>query len=276
MSGKFSKKTKQAKARATGKHVKKKASGLWIGLGILTALAAVAVVFLLIATRDAGNQPGEETTVTTEAPAEATESTSTTEPTMQLEEIVEADMNMDNGLEITDIGKYTGVYVEDGSDEIVSGVLMIVVTNTTETDLQYAKIVLTAETGETAEFTLSTLPAGQTAVLLEQNRMVYNKNYVFTKAETVNLAVFSDPLSLHEDLIEIQTVGNAMNVTNISGLDISGDIVIYYKNSSSDMLYGGITYRVRIEGGLKAGEIRQIMPSHFSAEGSRIMFVTVG
>lgn len=270
MSGKFSKKTKQAQTRAAGKSVKKKASGLWIGVGILAVLAAVAVVFLLIMTRDVNNQPDEETTVPTEASAEATE------PTAQLEEIAPADLSASNGLEITDIGKYTGAYVEDGSDEIVSGVLMIVVTNTNDVDIQYAKIVLTAETGETAEFTLSTLPAGQTAVLLEQSRMAYNKNVVFTKAETVNLAVFSDPLSLHEDLIEIQTVGNAMNVTNISGVDILTDIVIYYKNSSSDMLYGGITYRVRIEGGLKAGEIRQIMPSHFSAEGSRIMFVTVG
>ena len=66
-----------------------------------------------------------------------------------------------------------------------------------------------------------------------------------------------------------------MNITNISGNDITGDVVIYYKNASSDMLYGGITYRVTVTGGLKAGEIKQLTGSHFSASGSRIMFVTI-
>ena len=65
-------------------------------------------------------------------------------------------------------------------------------------------------------------------------------------------------------------------MTNISGQDIIGDVVIYYKNAAEDLYYGGITYRVRIEGGMKADEIKQIMASHFSDTGSKIMFVTAG
>jgi len=49
-----------------------------------------------------------------------------------------------------------------------------------------------------------------------------------------------------------------------------------YKNAAADLYYGGITYRVRIEGGIKAGEIKQLMAGHFSETGSKIMFVTVG
>ena len=67
-----------------------------------------------------------------------------------------------------------------------------------------------------------------------------------------------------------------LNVTNISDEDITGDVVVYYKNASADMLYGGITYRVTISGGIKAGEIRQVVAGHFSDSGSRIMFATVG
>jgi hypothetical protein len=52
--------------------------------------------------------------------------------------------------------------------------------------------------------------------------------------------------------------------------------VIYYKNSASDLYYGGITYRIRIEGGLAAGEIRQAMGNHLSESGSAVMFVTIG
>ena len=77
-----------------------------------------------------------------------------------------------------------------------------------------------------------------------------------------------------EDQLKIQGYQGAINVTNISGQDITGDIIIYYKNSSADMYYGGITYRARIEGGLKAGELRQIVPEHFNADASTILFIT--
>jgi hypothetical protein len=42
------------------------------------------------------------------------------------------------------------------------------------------------------------------------------------------------------------------------------------------MYYGGITYRIRIEGGLKAGEIRQGTAAHFNPDNSTVVFVTCG
>ena len=63
----------------------------------------------------------------------------------------------------------------------------------------------------------------------------------------------------------------------ISDLHIGTEnVVVYYKNSSADMLYGGITYRVMVSGGIQAGEIKQITGGHISAHGSRVMWVTVG
>lgn len=182
---------------------------------------------------------------------------------------------LDRYLQIFDVGSYTGVYMEDGSDEVVTGVLMLVVNNYSQTDIQYAEITLPTENGD-AKFTLSTLPAGESCVLLELNRMQFSGKEDPTKAVTDNMAIFSDPLSLMEDQLELQILNGAMNVTNISGTDITGDIAIYYKNAAADLYYGGITYRVRLEGGLKADEIRQIMASHFSDTGSKVMFVTVG
>jgi hypothetical protein len=81
---------------------------------------------------------------------------------------------------------------------------------------------------------------------------------------------------LCEDQLKIQSLDGAMNITNISGKDITDNIVIYYKNAAADLLYGGITYRVTIRGGLRADEVRQISVSHFSATGSRVMFITIG
>ena len=192
--------------------------------------------------------------------------------TAQLEDV---NINLGNGLYITDIGGYTGMYMEDGTDEIVSGVLMMVITNTGDTTLQYAKISL--EAGETdASFELTTLPAGKSVVLLETSRMAYDKTFAYTTAVAENVAFFPQEPSLMEDTVKLQILDGVINVTNISDTDIDGEIVVYYKNSATDLYYGGITYRSRVTGGLKAGEIRQVVGSHISASGTAVMFVTIG
>ena len=193
---------------------------------------------------------------------------------VHIDEIVEAGIELGRGLWITDVGKYTGVYMEDGSDEVVSGVMMIAVTNAGEEDVQYAEIAMPVG-DQTAQFTLSTLPVGKTVILLEMNRMEYVSGE-YSEASVTSLAVFPYPLSLREDLLQIQILDGAINVANISGNDIHDDIVIYYKNSAADVYYGGITYRIPIEGGLKAGEIRQVMASRFNQSSSRLLMVTIG
>jgi len=42
-------------------------------------------------------------------------------------------ISLGNSLEITDIGSYTGIYMEDGSDDVVSGIQMIIVKNVVDT-----------------------------------------------------------------------------------------------------------------------------------------------
>lgn len=181
---------------------------------------------------------------------------------------------LERGLKITKIGSYTGIYMEDGSDELVSGIMMIKVENTGEDYIQYAEIVLTGDSG-TANFTLSTLFPGQSVVVLEKDRQTYTSGVNYTAAAK-NVAVFSSVPSLCGNQLELQALDGVLNVTNISGADITGDIMIYYKNSSNGLLYGGITYRIRISGGIKSGEIRQLVADHFSASGSTVMFITCG
>ena len=263
----------------SGKYAKKKNTPLVVAALVIVLVAVCAVVFLLL--KEPADKPGMPagTTAPTEAATEtATETTppvteAATRP-VQVEELDPASIALGRGMWITDIGKYTGVYMEDGSDEIVSGVMMIAVTNAGQDAIQYAEITLPVG-DQTAEFSLTTLLPGSTVILLEKNRMEYVPGD-YTEATVSSLALFQTPLSLCEDRLQIQILNGAINVTNISGADISGDIVIYYKNCAADVYYGGITYRVRLQGGLKAGEIRQIMASHFSASGSAIMFVTCG
>ncbi|MBQ7300158.1 MAG: hypothetical protein IJW77_09985 [Clostridia bacterium] len=244
---------------------------------ICTAVCAVLLIiiigFIVSGLRGAPDDPAVQTDPVTTAAESVTEPTAETQ--FIIETVESADIALPEGLVIDEIGSYTGLYMEDGSDEILSGILMMVVTNHHQKTLQYADICLTDGT-DTAVFSLSTLPSGESAVLLEQNRMTYEAGKHLTQSEMRSTVYFSEEPSLCEDKLSLQALNGVMNVTNITDEDITGDIAIYYKNASADMLYGGITYRVTIRGGLAAGEVRQIAANHFSASGSRIMFVTVG
>ena len=227
-----------------------------------------------------GSQESETlptTTIPTETVPVETQVAETTAPTeeIQITHVEEVAINIGYGMEISDIGDYTGIYMEDGSDELVSGVLMCVVTNTGESTIQYAKFNLLCGE-ETAEFEISTLRPGDRLVALEVNRLAYREGQTYSATMAEDAALFAEEPCLHEDAVEIQMLDGIMNMTNISDEDITGDVVVYYKNAAADLLYGGITYRVRIEGGIPAGEIRQMPAGHLSASGSEIMFVTIG
>lgn len=179
-------------------------------------------------------------------------------------------------LQVQKIDSYSGIYWEDGSDEEVSDILAMTVTNITAEPIQYAEITMELGTG-TAKFTVSALPSGATAVLLEQNRMAYSRNTDYTQAnaECTHLAGFDKPLSLYEDKLQLQLLDGALNITNISGEDIPGTIVLCYKNASDGIYQGGIAYRIRLDGGLKAGEIRQSMASHIHQPGTEMIFAEI-
>jgi hypothetical protein len=175
-------------------------------------------------------------------------------------------------LVITDMGSYAGIFMEDGTDEIVSDVMMLVVRNDGTDDLQLARINL-AFADYTAQFEVTNLPAGESVVLLERNRHPYEGDN-FLKAEALNIVHFSTPMTLMEERFEIVGGNGYITVKNISDQDISGDIFLYYKNSASDLLYGGITYRARVSGGIKAGETMRVTTGHYHDGSSRLLMVT--
>lgn len=277
----MSKKKRKSGAYAS-KRRKKKGSGLLVGLLVVfVILLAAAIGMMLYLMASGGNQDTTPTTAPqTEAPLETTQPAPSTqapiETTVPTEPVPEVNGNLGYGIFMEDMASYTGMYMEDGSDEILSGILMMVVENIGEQDIQYAQI--TVDLGEEqALFTISSLPAGAKAVLLEQNRMAYDSslNYGTYLPVIDSIAYFPEPMDIQEDQVKVQILNGAVNITNICGQDIPGTIAVYYKNAASDIFYGGITYRVTLEGGLKADEIRQIMTNHASETGSRIMFVTI-
>lgn len=181
------------------------------------------------------------------------------------------EISLGEGLKIIQTGEYTGPYWEDGSNEEVSGIQMIVLQNTTDQDLQYAEIIVEHK-NKTLEYAVTNLPAGQKALILEKNRKEYTKKDI--TETTLENVVFLEEMPLYEDIFEIQGLDGVINVKNISANDVSNDFHIYYKNIDEGMYLGGITYRVKIEGGLKAGEIRQLGANHFNADSCEILMIS--
>jgi hypothetical protein len=193
---------------------------------------------------------------------------------VQIEPVYEQAHQLGNGLELVSVGKFAGIYMEDGSNQIVSNTLMIKLANNSQKDLQFGKIVLEYPKF-TAEFEATNIPAGRTVVLLEKNRREFvDERYNVATAQ--NLVFFSKNMTKAEDRIEISGRDGVLNVKNISAQSITGDIYVYYKYVAGDQLYGGVTYRAKISGGLDAGAMQQIMASHYDMDGSVILSVVIG
>lgn len=242
---------------------------------VLLALAAIVCVWLLLGRdQDSGSKQPAGTGAVQTTDAQALEHAAQPDDGSASAVDTPTAFDLGNGLEITGLGDYTGMYMEDGSNEIVSGVMMIMVTNNGRFPLQYAEITLSGEAGD-ALFSLSTLNPGQTVVVLEANRRTYSSGDSYTAASSSKVVFFTEELDAHEDVLKIQPLDGGFNITNISDRDIAGDIVVYYKNYAGDLLYGGITYRGTISGGLEAGQIKQVMSSTFTESGTAVMFVTI-
>lgn len=205
------------------------------------------------------------TTAPVTAPREPEKPTETTPETTPVVH------DLGDGLVIIRTDAFSGVYMEDGSDEVVRDILMIVLENRSQEALQYARIKLDY-TDAQADFEVTNLPAGKRVVLLEKNRMPWPDEQPLD-AYVENRA-FVEVFPMYEDVFRITTADGVINVKNISQEDIAGDIFVYYKNVGGDLYYGGITYRVRIEGGLKAGEIAQLMTAHYFEDASEILMVS--
>lgn len=183
-------------------------------------------------------------------------------------------IELGSGLVVHYISGYAGIYMEDGSGDLVTDVMMLLLENTAEEDLQLARISV-EYSDFTAEFEVTNLPAGEKVVVLEKNRHP-KPDEKYRAIQAKNVLFFPETMGLQEDRIRITGANGSLEVENISGEDITGDIYIYYKNSASDLLYGGITYRVTVKGGLAAGEKIRVVAGHHTVDGSRILLVDCG
>jgi len=226
--------------------------------GVALILAAVIVALFLIGNDRMSHDP-EETQ---------------NNLNVQIQPVQKETYDLGNDLKLLSVGKFAGIYMEDGSNEVVSNIMMIQVENSSDKDLQLCKFKLDYSSF-TAEFEATNIPAGQSVVLLEK----YRRNYVdekFVSASVRNVVFFQEKMTTLPEKIEISGLKGTLNVKNISGADIGEDIYIYYKYTFGISLYGGITFRTKVQGGLKADELKQVMTSHFNPDTCVIVDVEYG
>lgn len=233
----------------------------WIVLGFMLLLVIAVLVLLFTASKD---ELPEVEKAGAEMPFDVPGFT-------VLKEAPFGDLN--EKFSVACMGTYSGTYVEDGSNEQVTDVLTIVVKNISSDLVEYGLITVDCG-GETATFELSALPAGSYALVMEKNRLTYDNTMVLSKPICEQ---YAEPNNLITDFgndFNVYPSDGVINIENISGRDIESDVSLFYKNYEYGLFIGGITYRARFSGGIKAGEIAQCMQQHYSLEKSAIMYMS--
>ena len=178
----------------------------------------------------------------------------------------------DDALTLIRMYSYSGKFVEDASFEEKENVAAIEVLNASGTDIRLARIIVTTKTRELL-FEATSIPGYNTITVLEKNAAAFTEGEEIIGVRVENRVDFEEDMSFHKESISIMTTGYVFNVENITDKDIESDIYIYYKKiDGNGKLFGGITFRSKVEG-LKAGELRQVAASNFISEDSKVIFV---
>lgn len=173
-------------------------------------------------------------------------------------------------LTIENISSYDGIFLEDGSDQEVSGIAAMVLKNTGDVNVEYARITLTRD-GEELQFEASDIPAGATVVVQEKNKAAYGSG-TFTDCSGITAEL--DSFEMSEDKVSVEeTEEGSLQVTNLTEEEIPC-VRIFYKFYMEDQqsYVGGITYTAKLTN-LGAGSSQTVTPSHYAAGSSQVLMV---
>ncbi len=180
-------------------------------------------------------------------------------------------VNLGNGIFVTGISNYGGYYVEDGSDELVSGIPVITLENKGTSAVQLMDLELTDVSGRRYLFELTTFMPGMCMTVLEKNRASYDASSAIAEVSVTRYSVFSEPPALDPSVLQVLCNGDTITLRNLSSESLPAGH-LYYKHCSGDLLIGGITYSVSFPA-LAPGQSYTLRPSHFDDATSRILFV---
>lgn len=175
-----------------------------------------------------------------------------------------------SNLVVRQISSYSGSFLEDGSDQDVSNVTVIILENEGREPVEYASITMNRSDGAALEFEATDIQAGATVVIQEKNKAAYRQ----TSFDSCTASVAEvDTLEFSNDVSVEETEDGSLLVTNLSGQDISCVRVFYkFYMEDEDAYVGGITYVAKLTD-LAAGDAQTVMPSHYQSGYSKVVMV---
>lgn len=166
---------------------------------------------------------------------------------------------LESTLRCVEISRFSGGFVEDGSDRQVSDVAAILVANNTGKFVDLATI--TYRVGDkTATFKVTGLPTGEQVWVMEQDAMQLKPSDELVFDDCV-ISYHPDPVTTTRDLA-VSRSGHSLTLTNQTDETLV-NVCVYYKNRMDDGTFlGGITYQMIFET-LEPGQSLTLSRDHF-------------
>lgn len=178
----------------------------------------------------------------------------------------------DGAITIVSIGEYTGAFVEDGTDLQVSGVAAVVLQNTGDKPIQHGTITLSAGEEKLYTFSISTLPVGSSALVLETEKKLLDTNKELTSF-TADVTK-SEKFETNSDKIKITAKDGVIKITNLTDTDFRGVYVRYKNFTAGNVYFGGITYSASFDNVSAKGNY-EYKAAHFYKDYSHIVMVQI-
>ena len=261
------------KKRTNDKNIK--SQGRKIPTGIPEFAAALGVVVLIIGLSIAFNHMGatdKSNDTADEATAPEVSFFDHTIMNSVPDRVSEYPLSVSEYVNIDKIYAATGYFPEDGNDEAVENVLAVQLTNTSDKALEYLTFRLFLNESS-YRFAATTVPAGKSVYVFNDEKKEAPEVIRYVDIAVDYEVYFPEEPSIESEVFDYGLGSGSVTVTNISDTDIESDIVVYYKNKSDRGYYGGITYRFRITGGLRASESFTAYAPHVNPQMTEIMFV---
>lgn len=181
-------------------------------------------------------------------------------------------LTKDSSPDITE--KKTDVYV-DGWLKITKifeydGKLALVAENVSDVDVEYALLTVKSKS-DSFSFNISVLLRGTKVVLVCNEDIGFDGEEIYTGWKTENVVNFENTPVMNNEKLEISVIDGSISIKNISGNDITSDILIYYKQKQDNLLNGSKTHRIRISG-LKADSQTYVKADGLNENNCQVIF----
>lgn len=247
----------------------------WVFLALVIMIIAV-LIFILVFQKDPSSPNGgtpSETSATT--PSTPNAPPSPTSPSAPQPTNPDGSLSFPYAISGTDlviqsVRSYDGVFLEDGSNQDVTGISTMVLVNNGQTGIEYAEITLNQ--GSTVlRYRATSIPAGATLVVQEATAAKHvNLKYTACSANVAAASTFE----MSESKVKVEEIENGkLLVTNLTNETISRVRVFYKFAFEKGKIYvGGITYTAELTA-LKPGQSAKLTASHFAAGSSEVIMV---